>query len=80
MSVVDRSKVGAQMKTKYQIGVVITGLILVASCAPSPEFEACKSKGIAYFKEIEAWPRLSDGRDAETVVIERCNRTATAFG
>jgi hypothetical protein len=36
-------------------------------------------RGEAYFREIEAWPSLSDGRNALTVAKERCRRTTTAF-
>lgn len=39
----------------------------------------CTARGIAYFKEIESWPRLSNGRDATQVAVERCKRTTTAF-
>jgi hypothetical protein len=39
----------------------------------------CVQRGIAYFKEIESYPNLSNGRDATSVAIERCNRTINAF-
>ncbi len=42
--------------------------------------EACTARGIDYFKEIESYPYLSDGRNAERVARERCERTTTAFG
>lgn len=56
--------------------------ILASSCSSSTsaEYETCVQKGISYFKEIEAWPNLSDGRNAATVAEERCRRTPTAFG
>lgn len=41
--------------------------------------EACVDRGVSYFIEIDAWPALSDGRDARAVARERCRRTVTAF-
>lgn len=35
--------------------------------------------GTAYFKEIEAFPHLSDGRLAAVVARERCARSPAAF-
>ena len=50
--------------------------------AQSP-VSACVQRGIAYFKEIGAYPALkmppNAGRAAEVVATERCNRTTTAF-
>lgn len=44
------------------------------------EIEACVSRGIAYFKEVGAYPTLTTtGENAEAVAKERCNRTITAF-
>lgn len=44
------------------------------------EIEACISRGIAYFKEVGAYPILTTtGENAEVVAKERCNRTTTAF-
>ena len=43
------------------------------------QVQACIDRGVAYFREIDAYPNLSDGRDAVTVARERCNRTTTAF-
>lgn len=56
--------------------------LLVSGCssAGGEEYKACVEKGISYFKEIEAWPKLSDGRNAEAVAAERCQRTTGAFG
>lgn len=42
-------------------------------------YSGCVSKGVAYFKEIESWPKLSDGRDAHDVAVARCARTTGAF-
>lgn len=39
----------------------------------------CQAKGEAYFREIESWPNLSDGRNAREVTAERCARTSGAF-
>ena len=42
--------------------------------------DACISRGIAYFKEVGAYPILTTtGENAEQVAKERCNRTTTAF-
>lgn len=48
--------------------------------AQSQDEVICRYKGQDYFKEIGSWPRLSDGRDAEQVVRERCARSVQAFG
>ena len=39
----------------------------------------CQAKGEAYFREIESWPTLSDGRIAADVAADRCGRTTGAF-
>lgn len=39
----------------------------------------CQAKGEAYFREIESWPKLSNGRNASEVAAERCARTTGAF-
>lgn len=45
--------------------------------------QECTERGVAYFKEIGSYPRLSSypdaGRTAEEVALERCKRTTTAF-
>ena len=46
---------------------------------PNDEQDDCVRRGVAYFKEIEAYPKLSDGRSAEAVAQERCGRTSIAF-
>ena len=43
------------------------------------EGPACVQRGIAYYKEIGSYPKLSDGRLASEVVADRCARTTTAF-
>ncbi|MCL6729185.1 zinc ribbon domain-containing protein [Sphingomonas hankyongi] len=50
------------------------------SSNPSISSEECERRGVDYYKEIGAYPTLSDGRVAEDVAIERCGRTTTAFG
>ena len=61
-------------------GVTLFGMV---GCGNSGQVDACVNKGVAYFKEIGAYPTLhSDpdkGRRAEDVARERCNRTTTAF-
>lgn len=44
-------------------------------------FAECVARGDAYFKDIEAWPRLTTtGEDAHSVAVERCRRSTLAFG
>lgn len=47
--------------------------------ASATTYSQCVGRGVAYFQEIESWPKLSDGRDARSVAAERCNRTTGAF-
>jgi len=66
------------------IGTVLAMALLAVGIGPaaaqsSQAIEACVGRGIAYFKEIGSYPRLSDGRSAAQVARERCNRTTTAF-
>lgn len=42
-------------------------------------YSGCRSRGVAYFKMIGSYPYLTDGRDAESVAMERCGRTKHAF-
>lgn len=46
-------------------------------------FDQCTARGVAYFKEIGAYPRLvasaDAGRGAEEVARERCSRSLQAF-
>jgi hypothetical protein len=45
------------------------------------EVNECAAKGVAYFKEIGAYPKLTTtGEDAEKVAVERCQRSRLAFG
>jgi hypothetical protein len=53
------------------------------SCGNNSEVDACIQRGVTYFKEIGSYPTLltepNVGRSAESVAVERCNRTTTAF-
>jgi hypothetical protein len=50
---------------------------------PATTVAECVELGVAYYKEIGSWPRLTAppnrGRDARQVAAERCNRTVGAF-
>ena len=60
--------------------ILIQGLL---GCSKDKKFSLCVDRGVSYFKEIGSYPKLSSkpniGRSAESVAIERCNRTTTAF-
>lgn len=45
----------------------------------SNQFDECVSKGDAYYRDIGSYPTLSNGRDAHSVVVEKCFQTTTAF-
>lgn len=56
-----------------------------ANAAPAPEARSpmavCVERGIQYYKDIDAYPRLSTtGERVEDVVKRRCSRTTGAFG
>ena len=54
--------------------------LFLFGCASEKEVEKCIDRGIAYFKEVGAYPNLkSTGEKAETVAKKRCNRITTAF-
>ena len=61
-------------------GITLFGIV---GCGNSGKVDACVDRGVAYFKEIEAYPTLrsdpNKGQRAEDVARERCNRTTTAF-
>lgn len=65
------------------IGIIFFSLGGCAPSGPGPDIEACVGRGIAYFKEIDAYPTLKSapnaGRSADEVARERCQRTVTAF-
>jgi len=59
-------------------------LLAAVSCGPATadqqtDVQECVANGIAWFEEIGSYPTLGDGRDAEQVAIERCDRTTQAF-
>jgi hypothetical protein len=64
-------------------GIVIVAMFIYGAVSNPSRSDnsvvACSLRGIEYFKEIDAFPTLSDGRDAGTVAMERCNRRTTAF-
>ena len=44
------------------------------------EVEECRVRGVAWFKEIGAYPYLkSTGEDAEVQALQRCQRSLAAF-
>ena len=72
------------------ISLVITGVIifiialtvyfLFLSEPKVSDYDRCVINGIQYFKDIEAYPNLSDGSEAGKVAKERCYRSKVAFG
>jgi hypothetical protein len=50
------------------------------SATREPSSSACVQNGIKYYKEIESYPILSSGEDAELRVREMCSRSSFAFG
>lgn len=59
----------------------IAGLVdgsLELGCSPDVEKE-CINRGSRYYREIGSYPTLSDGRQADDVVRERCGRSSSAF-
>ena len=72
------------MRTTVIALVVSAGTLMACGGGASgEEIEACIERGVAYFKEIGSYPLLLapmyEGRKAEDVASERCNRTTTAF-
>lgn len=71
------------MRNNY---LLMVAALVLAGCNESgegghtnPNVQSCIDRGVKYFKEIDAWPRLSSGQDALDVATERCGRTTTAF-
>ena len=61
-------------------------LLTLAGCGggvDQGEIDACVRRGVEYFKEVGSYPTLqsapNEGRSAEDIAVERCNRTTTAF-
>ena len=63
-------------------GVVLIVLIFLVLFSKPKEknYDKCVVNGVQYFKDIGSYPKLSDGKHAENVVRERCNRSSVAFG
>ena len=61
------------------LGFPVLAAAVVACTDASEKVSNCVERGVQYFNEIEAWPMLSDGRDAEKVAAERCSRSPVAF-
>lgn len=59
--------------------LLFLAVTLLVGCGPDPEYEACKQRGIQYYKEIGSYPRLSTGQKAEDAVRSRCLRFNGAF-
>ena len=60
--------------------ILILGLLVGLSGCGDNKYDKCVINGIQYFKDIGAHPNLSDGRNSEKVVQERCHRSRVAFG
>lgn len=63
----------SRMLNRMIVASLVAVLSLVAGC--KSEREKCVDRGVYYYKEIGSFPRLSDGRDAEQVAKERCERS-----
>ena len=63
------------------ISFATLGLLMLTGCGSDhkQKLDACVNKGVAYFRAIDAYPTLSNGRKAEDVALERCRRTIGAF-
>ncbi|MFC2998231.1 hypothetical protein ACFODO_23860 [Acinetobacter sichuanensis] len=84
-------RVGGGGSFNNRISLVITCVIVFLVILPIAYFLAtkepkksnysqCVENGVQYFKDIGSYPKLSDGKHAENVVRERCNRSSVAFG
>lgn len=70
---------------------ILTLTLLLAGCTPETstatsdkllqekKVKDCTYNGIMYFRDIGSYPILTNGRIADEVAAERCNRTVTAF-
>jgi hypothetical protein len=65
------------------VAVILSATAACGGGSDQDEVAACVQRGIDYFKSIESYPTLksppNQGRSAEEVARERCNRTTTAF-
>lgn len=60
--------------------IILLGLFVGLVGCGDNSYDKCVENGISYFKEIEAFPKLSNGEDATEVAKERCHRSRVAFG
>ena len=76
------------MIRQHSLSIVLPLLMLLVACDSgssngTSQVDRCVARGVDYFKEIGSYPTLSsapnEGRRAEDVARERCNRTTTAF-
>lgn len=60
--------------------VVAFAIWAIAGFPRSVSEPSCTERGVAYYKEIGSYPKLSDGRFADVVISEMCaNAPNTAF-
>jgi hypothetical protein len=76
---------------RFSYAILSVILATIAGCGDSGKrhsvdtagVDACISRGVQYFKDIDSYPTLKSepniGRRAEEVAAERCKRTLTAF-
>ncbi|MBC7844109.1 MAG: hypothetical protein H7099_17500 [Gemmatimonadaceae bacterium] len=80
----DDRAVGMQVLGVIAACIVVLLLLATRSTSASRssdsyEVRVCIGRGVAYFKEIDSYPLLSDGRSADAVAGERCRRATSAF-
>lgn len=83
-----RTAIANERKIKEQERVRIEGIVNSEQQAASrkelrdvePSHAECVSMGIQWFKNIEAYPNLLNGKSAIVEARERCFRTTRAFG
>lgn len=46
---------------------------------PTTSRATCLARGEGFYRSVDMWPILGDGRMAQPVVQERCGRDTTAF-
>lgn len=70
------------MRFIYLIGTLLF-VVILSGCGKKQEVDACVERGVDYFKEIGSYPTLTskpnEGRKAEDVARERCERRTSAF-
>lgn len=55
--------------------LVIALLASVLAVGCKSDHQKCVDRGVAYYKEIGSYPRLSNGDLAEYIASERCRRS-----